>query len=188
MCVVAIGGCASVGKTTLAAALADRLEVSEVVHVDDLRKIREASAGPSFLDTTPAVWDSNHEWLCGSLIASTRKLHGAIATTIDRLLASDGGIVEGEGVEPSGMAHHAAAKAVYVIEEDGDRLAATFVARPSRGRFLALSEPRRSAVVEMNRLYSTWLREEADRYGQAWVSAHPWATLADRALAAMAQP
>jgi 2-phosphoglycerate kinase len=37
MAVIGIGGCASVGKTTLAGALAQRLHLLDVVHVDDLR-------------------------------------------------------------------------------------------------------------------------------------------------------
>jgi hypothetical protein len=159
------------------------------VHVDDLRIAYEANAGPNFLDTTPSVWSRDPRWLCESLIDSTRHLHQPIATAIDQLLGMDHcGIIEGEGIEPSAIAHEVAVRAVYVIEDDADRLAATFVARPSRDRYLALSDREQAAVVEMNRLYSMWLRSEAELHAQPWVAAQPWESLADRVLDAIDTP
>jgi uridine kinase len=46
--VIAIGGGASTGKTTLAASLAVRLGLSPIAHVDDLVPSLEAAQGPNF--------------------------------------------------------------------------------------------------------------------------------------------
>jgi 2-phosphoglycerate kinase len=48
MVVVVIGGSASMGKTTLAGGIAERLDLDRVVHVDDLTSRVAASAGRSF--------------------------------------------------------------------------------------------------------------------------------------------
>jgi hypothetical protein len=51
-----------------------------------------------------------------------------------------------------------------------------------------LSRVEQAAVVEMNRLYGVWLQDQAEKYRQAWIPAQPWATLAERLLAAIATP
>jgi hypothetical protein len=181
--IIVIGGCAGVGKTTLSQALAERLSLPTIVHVDDLREAHDGEHGESFIDATPEVWTRDVRWLCESLIASTRLLHRSITATIEGLLATDGdGIVEGEGIEPAVVEHGREVRPVYIIEDDAERLHATFAARPSRARFLRLAASEQAAVVQMNRLYSIWLRSEAERHGQPWVVAHPWSTLADRTL------
>jgi hypothetical protein len=93
--VLAIGGSASVGKTTLAAWIAERLRLDHVVHVDDLRARPECSIGQSFLDDAPGVWNEPAAWLRESLVAWTRQLHPVIAAEIDRLVA--GGEAEHHG-------------------------------------------------------------------------------------------
>ena len=172
MVVVAIGGSASVGKTTLSAAL----DFERVVHVDDLR-------GPSFIDTTPNVWRRPAMWLRDSLIAETAAGHHAIATEIEAMLvAGADGVIEGEGVEPRLCRRWPSTivRPVYVIEDDADILHATFARRSSGARFLSLRRAEQTAVVEMNRLYGAWLRDEAEASGQAWIPSRPWASLAGR--------
>jgi hypothetical protein len=187
MTVIAIGGSASVGKTTLARAIAERLAIEKVVHVDDLRTAVERSDGPGFIETTPGVWTRPASWLLESLLASTRSLHPAITAEIDSLVELHGrGVIEGEGVEPRLFAggRSGLVRPVYVIEADPEQLRETFAARPSGARFLALPAAEQEAVVEMNRRYGTWLQREAEHHGQPWVPSRPWRTLVDRALAA----
>ena len=185
MVVIAIGGSASVGKTTLARELAQLLRIDRVAHVDDTRS---AGCAPSFLETTPDVWTRPAAWLCETLIAETRAFHSGIAAEIEaRLVEPGSGIVEGEGVEPRLLRRWdpARVRAVYVIEDDPARLHETFAQRASGARFLALAEDEQRAVVEMNRRYGAWLRREAEGHHQAWVPSQPWPTLAERALAAI---
>jgi hypothetical protein len=187
--VLAIGGSASVGKTSLAALIAERLRLEHIVHVDDLAARPEHSIGRSFLDDAPDVWDEPAPWLRESLIAWTRQLHPVIAAEIDRLVAGgESGVIEGEGIEPRlfGPCSTLPVRPVYVIEDDPDRLRETLARRSSGARFLALSDSQQRAVVEMNRSYGAWLRGEAEHYGHAWVSARPWETLPDRVIAATA--
>jgi hypothetical protein len=183
MVVVAIGGSASVGKSTLAMQLSRHLSVDRVVHVDDFR-------GPSFIDSTPNVWSRPADWLHDALIVETEQVHAVIATEIEALLAASAtGLIEGEGVEPR-LAHRWApelVRPVYVIEDDTRRLHETF-ARRQPARFLALSRAEQDAVVEMNRGYGAWLRAEAESRSQPWVPSQPWPTLAERALAAIGMP
>jgi hypothetical protein len=72
-----------------------------------------------------------------------------------------------------------------VIEDDPVRLRRTFAGRPSGTRFGSLDAAEQDAVVEMNRRYGSWLRCEAEAYGQSWLPAHPVRTLADRAVDAL---
>ena len=180
MVVVAIGGSASVGKTTLAMHLSRRLGLDHVVHVDDLR-------GPSFIDSTPDVWSKPAARLREALVSETEQVHGAVAAAIDALLAARAsGVIEGEGIEPRLLQRWPATlvRPVYVIEDDTELLHETF-SRRLPARFLALTRAEQDAVVEMNRSYGAWLRAEAESRAQAWVPSQPWPTLADRVLTAI---
>jgi hypothetical protein len=181
--ILAIGGSASVGKTTSATALARRRGLS-LVHVDDLRR---GVVDASFVDTTPDVWYLPVDRLTAMLRAETACLAPAVVAAVDGLRAAgSGGVIEGEGVEPALMARSPSddLRPVFLVESDPDRLHDTFAARPSRDRYLALDPDERRAVVEMNLRYGDWLRAEADRFGFSWLAPHPWSTLADRMLAA----
>ncbi len=183
--VLAIGGSASVGKTTLASRIVERLHLDCVVHVDELSARAAVSGGPSFIDTTPNVWTKPVIWLRDALIASTRSLRPVITAEIDAMVAHGaGGVIEGEGLEPQLFRRwpDSLVRPVYVIEDDAPRLHETFARRESGARFLALPGREQEAVVEMNRAYGLWLRRQAERYAQPWVAAYPWETLPDRAL------
>ena len=187
--VIAIGGSASVGKTTLAARISPVLGLEHVVHVDDVRYRVDGSLPRSFVETTPDVWKMPPAWLRDSLIAETGQLSGVIAPEIEALSTEhSSGLIEGEGVEPRLVRRWTPerVRAVYVIEDDADRLHETFSRRASGARFLALSRDEQKAVVEMNRMYGTWLRAEAEMHEQPWLAARPWSTLAERVLDAIA--
>ena len=180
--VLAIGGSASVGKTTVALHLSADPAV-DVVHVDDLRR------GPSFLAVTPDVWHMPTTWLVEHLVAETEQLHPLIVATVDDWLAAGRrGVVEGEGVEPALSVRWPtpAVRSVFVIEDDAEYLYDTFATRASAARFRALSEPEQHAVVAMNLGYGAWLREQAEAHDQPWVSSRPLATLAARVMTSTA--
>ncbi|RZQ62784.1 hypothetical protein [Amycolatopsis suaedae] len=173
MTVYAIGGSSSVGKTTVAERLAARHGVGEVVHVDDLRT-HDLTASPGH------SWLRPDAELLEALLASTARLQATLATELDRLSAlGRSTIIEGEGIQPD-LLHryaHSDCRVVYVIEPGEQALWTTLATRPGSSRFLALSPPERRGVVRMNHLYGQWLRTEAERYRQPWLSSRPWDTL-----------
>jgi hypothetical protein len=186
MRVLAIGGSASVGKTTLAADLADRLGLSNVAHVDDVIPEFEADVRPSFLVSTPSVWCRSADWLRDELVEWTARLHPHIECLVSDALGRGGGTIEGEGIGPR-IARRwdgDVVRVVYVVETDPDVLYRTFAGRTTGARFLALSDTERRGVVEMNRRYGEWLRTAADAHGQPLVSSQPWTTLPERTLEA----
>lgn len=181
--VLAIGGSASVGKTTCAGTLATKLGAARVVHVDDLSRELQDAGDPHVLDTLVNPWQRSPAYLVGALIAWTERLQVPILACISDLAAT-GGVIEGEGIDPRLAPALAAAgvATVYVIETDADQLRETFIARPSQDRFLGLTRMEQDTVVEMNRRYGGWLRAAADKAGQPWVPCRPWSTLPDRIL------
>jgi hypothetical protein len=184
--ILLIGGGSSVGKTTAALSIAHGPDVEPVVHLDDVR--RENPRAVHRLDVA-GVWDSAPSDLLQLLLEETASVRAVLAHLVGGM-GSDGlgAIIEGEGVEPElvdTLGADAPARFVYVIETDPVVLRRTLASRPSAGRFLALSPGQQQAVVEMNRLYATWLRDEAVRRSQAWVQSRPWATLPQRVLRAV---
>ena len=184
--ILLIGGGASAGKTTAALSIAHELGVERVVRLDDARRGHPQDVHR--LDGAD-VWDSAPDDLFQLLLEETASRHAVLAHLVAGM-RSDGtrAIIEGEGVEPEiveTLAASAPVRGVYVIETDAVVLRRTFAARPSAPRFLALRPGQQLAVVEMNRLYATWLRDEAARRGQPWVQSRPWATLPQRVLRAV---
>ena len=122
------------------------------------------------------------------LLEETASLHPALLRLVGQLRENGGGaIIEGEGVEPDvveAFAEDRHVHAVYVIETDPEMLRRTFAARASAARFLALSPQQQDSVVEMNRCYGVWLREQARRRNHACVPSRPWATLQSRVVCA----
>lgn len=179
-CVVAIGGSASAGKTTCAPAVAALLGLDRVLHVDDLARDMQRTDEPHVFDAMSHPWSREPEYLVDQLVQWTAKLHPLIGTAIDSLTAT-GGVIEGEGIDPRLVSHSMLdVGCVYVIETDPDRLRATFLARPSAGRFRALASAEQDTIVEMNRRYAEWLRAAAADADQPWVPAAPWDTLPER--------
>ena len=184
--VLLIGGGASAGKTTAALSIANEPGAGPVVHLDDVRRGHPRAVRR--LDGA-GVWDNAPRDLLQLLLEETASLRAVLAQLVAGVRSDGTGtIVEGEGVEPEiveALAPGAPVRGVYVIETDAVVLRRTFATRASAGRFLALSPGQQQAVVEMNRLYATWLRDEAAQRGQAWVESRPWATLPQRVLRAV---
>jgi 2-phosphoglycerate kinase len=176
--VLLIGGSSSVGKTTASATLAARLGVP---HLElDVTLARgdprlDPLAGPTEL------WDRPPSQLCDLLIGGAE----AAMPFVDRQVTAcaGGAVIEGERIHPALIARLAAARrarGVLIIEADAARLHDTLMAR-SRG-FRKISEPRRHAVAEVDRLYGQWLSVQATTLAIPCLSSQPWETLADRVL------
>lgn len=185
--IIAVGGSASVGKTTLATALASRLGLEQIVHVDDIAAGHEQDVASSFISATPDVWRRSADWRHEQLLRWTAGLHPRIGQVIDELVGDRGGVVEGEGIEPRLLRRWEAdlVRVVYIVETDATVLHDTFATRPSDGQYLALPAVDQAALVEMNLRYGRWLRDTAEAHQQPWVSSQPWTTLPDRALDAL---
>jgi hypothetical protein len=185
--VVLIGGSASVGKTSLADCLARRQDIYDVIHVDEIR--RRLPAAPHRLKA-PGVWDSSPDRLLQLLLEETAAVRSALIDMTRGLVrGTQGAIVEGEGIEHDVLTafdDEPEVRGIFVIETDARALYSTFATRSSGSRFLALAPSHRGAVVEMNRLYGLHLREAAERHKRRWIASKPWATLRDRAEAALA--
>ncbi len=186
MPVYAVGGSASVGKTTVAAHLAEILGGSPIIHVDDLVQQAEPEGFPPFLHSTVNPWQQPGAALATKLIEWTARLHPVIIDAAEAL-HRDGLVIEGEGLDPRLIQQWSqSVSVVYVIEDDRDVLWQTFATgRPSSGRFCALGASEQSAVVEMNLCYGHWLREAAQDAGQPWVPSRPWPSLARRCTSAL---
>jgi hypothetical protein len=181
MRIVAIGGSASVGKSTAAPSVAALIGVETVIHVDELSPLVRASV-PHPIDDAEDPWTRPAPDLTSELVAWTAHLHAPIRSAVDRLLGV-GGVVEGEGVDPRlGLGRSDRVRPVYVIEEDRERLRSTFEQRPSSERFFALSEQDRMAVVELNYQYGQWLKRAAVVVSESWVPSQPWDSLPDRII------
>lgn len=137
----------------------------------------------------PTVWDLTGEELLGRLLQQTCTVRPRLVEVIARAgNRRTSALIAGEGVEPAvveGFRDAVEVRSVFIVECDAHRLYETFASRPSADRFLALSEPRRAAVVEMNLLYGVYLVREAERYGLPWIESQPWPTLCARARTAL---
>ena len=121
------------------------------------------------------------EELCSRLIRAGEALGPYLRTWIDQVSRARKIVLEGEGIHPELIATIRAlglGTGVLVLETDPIRLYQTLLGRSTR--FQNLSDPRRHAVVAMNRQYGLWLRERAERLHVPWLNSQPWASLADR--------
>jgi hypothetical protein len=137
------------------------------------------------LDGALDIWDRPTVELCDLLIQAANV---AVPYLKQQILAlSDfptGWIMEGERVHPNLVEHVLAdgvARAVFIIETDALRLYDTLMARLPG--FRNISESRRRAVAEVDRLYNLWIGAEAARRKLDCIESQPWQSLADRALA-----
>jgi 2-phosphoglycerate kinase len=187
--VVLIGGSASVGKTSLAETLARRQEIHNVIHIDEIR--RRLPAALQRLKA-PGVWDSPPDRLLQLLLEETAAVRSALIDVTRGLVrGTQGAIVEGEGLEPDVLTafnDEPEVRGIFIIETDPRALHMAFAARSSRSRFVALPPSQRAAVVEMSRRYGLHLREAAERHQRRWIASKPWATLTERAEAALVGP
>jgi 2-phosphoglycerate kinase len=178
--VILIGGASSVGKTTVARALSERLRVPHV-ELDAILDDRDPRLNP--LGGPIEIWDRPPEGLCALLVSAAEAATPLIEPQVRERASAGGAVIEGERIHPTLIARMQAAglaTGVLIIEADGERLHQTLMAR-SRG-FHRLPEARRRAVAEVDRRYGAWLAAEAARRGLPAVTSQPWETLPDRCL------
>jgi hypothetical protein len=183
-----LGGSSSVGKTTAATALAERLGA---VHLQ-LDSIARASTDPRvrrFAGGVDDLWRLPAAHVCELLVRKGDALAGSLHRLIGQCLAGDSvTLVEGEGIHPSLAPHHPGdlVRFGFVVEPEEAVLFQTLAGRSPR--FRALPHGHQHTVAATNWLYGCWLRQQAEAFGQPWVTSRPWPTLPDRLLQAWERP
>lgn len=183
-----LGGSSSVGKTTAAAAIAERLgavllQVDNIARAATDPRVRRFEAGVDDLWRLPAAH------LCDLLVHKGDALAASLDTLIGQCLAGDSlTLVEGEGIHPSLARHHPGdlVRFAFVLEPEEAVLFRTLAGRSAR--FRALPHGHQHTVAATNWLYGCWLRQQAEVFGQPWVASRPWPTLPDRLLQAWERP
>jgi 2-phosphoglycerate kinase len=184
--VLLIGGPSGIGKTTVAAQVARRLDVPWLM-VDDLR-LALMRSGLLIPDNPRADAFDPKDGLVAVGEAVAPAIEVVIENHVDQRMPV---VIEGDGILPSLLeresvrtrATHGRIRAVYLAEPDPDALHANLVARGADTWREDLHwYARRSAA------YGEWLRAEAERRGLPVVPARPWDTLVDRILAATGLP
>ena len=142
----------------------------------------------------PGVWQLPPERLRDGLIGTGAALSPAIAiATASQVDHAGPAILEGDGILPA-IARTPLLRArvasgqvalAFLVEPDEDVLLRNMLAR---GRGMATRpEAEQRAEARAKWLFGQWLTVEAGRYGLPVVAPRPWATLADRLLAALSQ-
>ena len=196
--VLLIGGPSGVGKTTVAERIGLRRGHSWL-QVDDLRLALQWSraslpAGTealSFFETTPNLWRLPPERLRDGLIAVGEVLAPAIEIVVANHVDTNAPtVIEGDGILPSLFARplvrdrwvDGRVRVVFLIEPDEAAILANMMAR---GRGVAgRTEAELRAEARAKWLYGRWLADEASRSGMPMLDPQPWATLAERVVAA----
>jgi 2-phosphoglycerate kinase len=183
-----LGGSSSVGKTTAAAIVAERLGASHL----QLDHIAQASTDPRvrrFHPGVDALWSQPAAQLCDLLVDKGEALAEPLQALIRQCLSGSSiTVVEGEGVHPRLAAHHREEQVrfAFVVEPEQAALFQTLTERSAR--FRALPEAHQHTVAATNWRYGNWLRQQAQQFDQPWLESRPWATLPDRLLQAWHQP
>ncbi len=180
--VLLIGGPSGIGKTTVAAQLARRLDVSWLM-VDDLRLALARSGVPIPDSGAVMTFDAP-----GGLVTVGGLLTPAVEVVIENHVDQRYPVViEGDGILPSlfdrpsvrARATHGRIRAVFLHEPDADALHANFVARSRDGWRADLQ-----AHARKNFLFGQWVKQDAEQRGLSCVAARPWDTLVERILTA----
>jgi 2-phosphoglycerate kinase len=184
-----LGGSSSVGKTTAAATVAQRLGAAHV-QVDAIAQASQDPRVRRFQADVDELWSLPAAQVCELLIEKGEALAAQVDAIIRRCSASAPiTVVEGEGIHPSLARQHPAgglARFVFVVEPEQAVLFQTLTSRSAR--FRALPAAHQHTVAATNWLYGHWLRRQALQFGQPWIQSRPWATMPDRLLQAWQRP
>ena len=196
--VLLIGGPSGVGKSTAAERLGRRLG-APWLQVDDFRlalqrsraTLPEDTPALYFFEETPDLWRLPPACLRDALIAVGKVMSPAIEVVIENHVDQrNPAILEGDGILPSLFARPSVrrrtaaghVRAVFVIEPEEGAMLDNMRAR-GRG-LVGRSGAELRAEARAKWLHGRWLAAEAPRHGLPVVESRPWATLAERILAA----
>lgn len=169
---ILIGGCSSIGKSTVAVKLSEFFGIDHSP-LDSARKLSKLEIF-KHLHSSEA-WDVDVR----KLVAHIQQMSCALKPVItDWCNSNSNGILEGEGIEPRIIRNIEEVKPIYIIETNTEILHSTLHNRAQRYR--KLKKEHQKKVVEMNAGYSKFLKEQAIEYKQPWVYSQPWDTLYDR--------
>ncbi|MEU6014949.1 hypothetical protein ABZ826_13130 [Streptomyces sp. NPDC047515] len=185
--ILLIGGASGVGKSRLAAQLADEAE-GFVVEFDDVvgavEAMTTAQHHPALhhFDDIPDTERLTVEHVLNLQIATARALEPAVLGVVrNRLTVDVPALVEGDYLTPAaaveaireGRRAGRRVRAVFLHEEDPDRITANYAAREP-GSGVQRHRARVSAA------YSRWLSRQAALHALPVVTCRPWDTLAAR--------
>jgi 2-phosphoglycerate kinase len=183
--VLLIGGPSGVGKTTIAAQVAGRLDVPWLM-VDDLRLALIRSGLPIPDNPRAGAFDSEDGLVAvGEAVAPAIEV--VIENHVDQRIPV---VIEGDGILPSlfdrdsvrTRAANGRVRAVFMTEPDPQALHANLVKRGADGWRDDGDDLRWYARRSVR--YGEWLTKEAERRGLPTVAVRPWETVVDRILTA----
>ncbi|MFF9511175.1 hypothetical protein ACF1BU_31895 [Streptomyces sp. NPDC014724] len=192
--ILLIGGASGIGKSRLAAQLADEAE-GFVVEFDDVVSAVEAMTTAQhhpalhhFADI-PDTGRLTVEQVLNLQIATALALEPAVLGVVrNRLTVGVAALVEGDYLTPAaaveaireGRAAGRRVRAVFLHEEDPDRITANYAARePECGE--------QAHRARVSAAYSRWLADQASLHALPVVACRPWDTLAARIGSALGE-
>jgi 2-phosphoglycerate kinase len=189
-----LGGASGVGKTCVSYRLARHYGVS-IVEVDDFQIILERMTSP---DRYPVL----HFWRLRpdeaqamdeeQLLAHTLAYAAVMAEALEPVIAnhletSTPLVLEGDFILPAlaaradygGIPAEGQVRGLFLLEDDEEQLRRNYLLREGT------EQPRRARASWR---YSNWLRQETERLGVPAITARPWDTVLERAIAAIDAP
>ena len=189
--VLAIGGGATVGKTTVARDLAARYGV-DVLPIDAIWFAVKAATDPVsspelhyFDPPDEEVFGSMPEDLCRRHIRSAQAISQTLEPVIDYYLWERWPVIlEGAWITPAIAARwtrqYEGVRTVFIHETEVDQVLSAMVERSG----VKDPTPRKKVIAEVCWLFGNWVRDQAIVEGLPVVDAAPRGTLTERVLAA----
>jgi 2-phosphoglycerate kinase len=187
--VLLLGGASGVGKTCVSYRLARHYGVG-IVEVDDFQIVLERMTSP---DRYPVL----HFWRIHpdeaqamgeeQLLAHTLAYAAVMAEALEPVIAnhletSTPLVLEGDFILPAlaaqadynGIPAEGQVRGLFLLEDDEEQLRRNYLLREGE------EQPRRARA---SWCYSNWLRQESERLGVPAITARPWDTVLERAIA-----
>ncbi|MER5360624.1 hypothetical protein [Streptomyces sp. NPDC002785] len=185
--ILLIGGASGIGKSRVAAQLADEakgfvVEFDDVVSAVEAMTTAEHHPAAHHFDDIPDTEQLTVEHVLNLQIATARALEPAVLGVVrNRLTVDVPALVEGDYLTPAaaaaaireGRTAGRRVRAVFLHEEDPDRITANYASREP-GSGVQRHRARVSAA------YSRWLSQQARLHALPVVACRPWETLAAR--------
>ncbi len=187
--VIAIGGGAAVGKTTVAKAMAAHYHAA-ILPVDAvwvaLQAFTSPASHPELYDPTDSELTLPTQQLCERHISGAETISRALDPVIEYYRWERwSAVLEGVWITPAAAARwahrYASLRAVFVHEPDVEEVLSAMLTRSRRQR----ATSRKQVLSEVCWLHGKWVREQAEAEGLPVVEARPHETLAERVLASL---